>query len=45
MLKQNVVKLFLVLGLGLVLGLMPAMATAGGIITHGRATSENGPEQ
>ena len=45
MLKQNVVKLFLVLGLGLVLGLMPAMATAGGIITHGRATSENGLEQ
>ena len=27
------------------LGLMPAMATAGGIITHGRATSENGLEQ
>jgi len=45
MLKQNVVKLFLVLGLGLVLGLMPAMATAGGIITHGRATSENSLEQ
>ena len=45
MLKQNVVKLFLVLGLGLILGLMPAMATAGGIITHGRTTSENGLEQ
>ena len=45
MLKQNVVKLFLVLGLGLILGLVPAMATAGGIITHGRATSENGLEQ
>ena len=45
MLKQNVVKLFLVLGLGLILGLMPALATAGGIITHGRTTSENGLEQ
>ena len=45
MLKQNVVKLFLVLGLGLILGFMPAVATAGGIITHGRATSENGLEQ
>ena len=45
MLKQNVVKLFLVLGLGLILGLMPAMATAGGIITHGRTTSEKSLEQ
>ena len=45
MLKQNVVKLFLVLSLGVVLGLLPAMATAGGIITHGRATSENSLEQ
>ena len=45
MLKKKVVNLILVIGMGLVLGLIPAMATAGGIITHGRMTSENGLEQ
>ena len=45
MLKKKVVNLILVIGMGLVLGLVPAMATAGGIITHGRMTSENGLEQ
>lgn len=45
MLKQNVVKLVLVLGLSLVMGFIPAMATAGGIITHGRTTSEKSLEQ
>jgi len=45
MLKKKVVNLILVIGMGLVLGLMPAMAAAGGIITHGRMTSENGLEQ
>lgn len=45
MLKQKFLNLILVIGMGLVLGLMPAMATAGGIITHGRLTSENGLEQ
>jgi hypothetical protein len=45
MLKKKVVNLILVIGMGLVLGLVPAMATAGGIITHGRMTSENGLEE
>jgi len=45
MLKQKFLNLILVIGMGLVLGLIPAMATAGGIITHGRLTSESGLEQ
>lgn len=41
MLKQHVFKLILVS----LMALMPVVATAGGIITHGRVTSQNGLEQ